>query len=171
MFKRTRQGLLWGQGKGFKWLSLSYVLISQHNIGNKLISVNTYCSFHMVSRPVMCGRGGSYSARSFLRSSLLPTPGGQVTRFKGTVSRDGFGFWWHLWLVQGLLKGDRAIFLYVLAAQMGSQVACFKDLFAYMTKTWDNLHVRAHRCPLWDALVSALQKNGEIVAKNLISYL
>jgi hypothetical protein len=41
-----------------------------------------------------------------------------------------------------------------------------------MTKTWGNLQVRAHRCPLGDALISRFRysKNGEIVAKNLISY-
>ena len=25
--------------------------------------------------------------------------------FKGTVSRDGFGFWWHVWIVLGLNRG------------------------------------------------------------------
>jgi hypothetical protein len=27
------------------------------------------------------------------------------TNIKGTVSRDGFGFWWHVWLVLGLNRG------------------------------------------------------------------
>ncbi len=38
-------------------------------------------------------------------------------RFKGTVSRDGFSFWWHVWLLLGLNRG-RGQFLNILAPQM-----------------------------------------------------
>jgi hypothetical protein len=37
--------------------------------------------------------------------------------FKGTVARDGFGFWWHECSVQGLNRG-RGQFLYFLGAPM-----------------------------------------------------
>ncbi len=36
---------------------------------------------------------------------------------KGTVSGDGFGFWWHVWLVLGLTRG-RGQFLNFLGAPM-----------------------------------------------------
>ncbi len=29
-----------------------------------------------------------------------------IRNVKGTVSRDGFGFWWHVWLVLGLNRGQ-----------------------------------------------------------------
>ncbi len=32
----------------------------------------------------------------------------KITQFKGTLSRDGLGFWWHVWLVLGQNRG-RAI--------------------------------------------------------------
>jgi hypothetical protein len=44
--------------------------------------------------------GGSHRLAQLLTGRAQPLH--KNTWVKGTVSRDGFGFWWHLWLILGL---------------------------------------------------------------------
>ncbi len=37
--------------------------------------------------------------------------------FKRTVSRDGFGFWWHIWVVLGLNRGRGQFYIFFLQLQ------------------------------------------------------
>ncbi len=44
-------------------------------------------------------------------SPAAMTPGLKREFNKGTVSRDGFCFWWHVWIVFGLIRVGRGHFL------------------------------------------------------------
>ncbi len=58
----------------------------------------------------------------------LTTPNNSQSALKGTLSRDGFGFWWHVWLILGLNRGQGHFFFFMCSIDFIFQKEYFSRL-------------------------------------------
>ncbi len=105
--------------------TLKYTLVSRHPCGDHVVEQKQWRNIRFSFIP------------SFHQTLVLSFDGKSF--FKGTVSRDGFGFWWHAWSAQGLNRG-RGQFLNLLGAPNDFMILLRKNVFLAVngSSCWHN---------------------------------